>query len=843
MVKKTTDTEATPDKGTAGNGSTGQERSGKGGVFRYTLITVLGSIVAIILSSMTFQTQVLDAAQRESGDRLARAYATQYANYFNQVFAQAMRQLESASTQLDLANVIGSGDDAQMQAQARIIAASLGRRSEVFILGRQSSLTQLTLGFAAQDMASRVLRNEPVPPEIIPLKERPLLLVASPIRDAASATVGVLLVGFDLVDIGANLKYFDTNAGLLVLEQALGEGEAPMVVLQNGSEALRDNSPYVDAAQTSSQRFTVRFWLNPQLVTTSLGALLWGVAVGAMVFVLLSILATSLLTTRAIKRNASMLLQFAESLVKRVPPPAGIHFDMDLFEDVALSLRRTARAVGNGGKAVAGTELPFDQIAATPRATAGRATASAEATAAVEAPAAVDAEIFRAYDIRGVVGQSLTDEVMQLLGKAIGTEVLDAGGKAVYVGRDGRLSGPQLSAALIQGITSTGCNVMDLGMVPTPLVYFAAATTQVKSGISMTGSHNPPDYNGLKIVINGETLAEQRIQSLRARIMGRDFRSGNGKAETFDIATKYLNHIRDDIVLARPMKVVVDCGNGVAGATAPQLLKSLGCEVVPLFCDVDGHFPNHHPDPSKPENLRDLIARVAAENADIGLAFDGDGDRLGVVTPKGEVIWPDRLMMLYARDVLMRSPGADILFDVKCTRDLASVISQAGGRPVMWRTGHSLIKAKLKETKALLAGEMSGHIFFNDRWFGFDDAMYSAARLLEILSLEVAPVDEVFAEFPLNVSTPELHISVTEAAKFRLVDALQKQGQFGDGNVNTIDGVRVDYPDSWGLVRASNTTPVLVCRFEGRTADDLEKVQDIFREQLLKIDSNLRIPF
>jgi len=396
---------------------------------------------------------------------------------------------------------------------------------------------------------------------------------------------------------------------------------------------------------------------------------------------------------------------------------------------------------------------------------------------------------------------------------------------------------------LIDGITSTGCNVVNLGMVPTPVVYFACANTAIKSGICLTGSHNPPDYNGLKIVINGETLAEQRIQALKQRIKRQDFRAGKGTAEALDISGKYLERIRDDIVLARTMNIVVDCGNGVAGALAPQLLSSLGCKVIPIFCDVDGHFPNHHPDPSNPDNLADLIARVIAEKADLGLAFDGDGDRIGVVTPQGKVIWPDRLMMLYARDLLMRNPGADIIFDVKCSRDLAMVISQHGGRPIMGRTGHSLIKAKLKETGAALAGEMSGHIFFNDRWFGFDDAIYAAARLLEILSLEVAGADELFAQFPSSVSTPELHISVNEDSKFRIVDALQKQGEFGDGSINTIDGVRVDYPNSWGLVRASNTTPMLVARFEGRTSEDLGTVREIFRAQLLKVEPSLRIPF
>ncbi|UVE19819.1 phosphomannomutase/phosphoglucomutase [Pseudomonas sp. LS44] len=461
---------------------------------------------------------------------------------------------------------------------------------------------------------------------------------------------------------------------------------------------------------------------------------------------------------------------------------------------------------------------------------------------AIAAPK-LPASIFRAYDIRGVVGETLTRETAYWVGRAVGAESLAQGEPNVSVGRDGRLSGPELVQALIQGLVEAGCEVSDIGMVPTPVLYYAANVLAGKSGVMLTGSHNPPDYNGFKIMIAGDTLANEQIQALRQRIDNNDLPSGQGSVEQVEILDRYFKQIRDDIALAKPLKVVVDCGNGAAGVIAPQLIEALGCTVIPLFCEVDGNFPNHHPDPGKPENLVDLIAKVKEEKADLGLAFDGDGDRVGVVTNTGTIIYPDRLMMLFAKDVVSRNPGADVIFDVKCTRRLGALISGYGGRPVMWKTGHSLIKKKMKENGALLAGEMSGHIFFKERWFGFDDGIYSAARLLEILSLDKRDAEHVFSAFPVDVSTPEINIQVTEESKFSLIDALQSGGQWGEGSITTLDGVRVDYPKGWGLVRASNTTPVLVLRFEGDTAEELERIQAIFRAQLNLVAPDLTLPF
>jgi len=456
----------------------------------------------------------------------------------------------------------------------------------------------------------------------------------------------------------------------------------------------------------------------------------------------------------------------------------------------------------------------------------------------------IDASIFKAYDIRGIVDKTLTEDAVVQIGRAIGSEAKARGESKICIGRDGRISGPSLIQCLTQGLLATGCDVVDVGMVPTPLLYYAAYELGTGSGIMLTGSHNPPDYNGLKMVLAGVTLSGDDIQALRTRIIDNELVSGEGEYTSINVADSYIKRVTDDIKLARPMKIVVDCGNGVAGEAAPRLLKALGCDVTELFCEIDGNFPNHHPDPSQPENLKDLIQGVLQQKADIGLAFDGDGDRLGVITPDGAVIWADRQMMLYARDILSRNPGGEIIFDIKCTTHLAHIIEQAGGKATMWKTGHSFIKAKLKETGALLAGEMSGHIFFKERWYGFDDALYTAARLLEILSNDERNATEIFAALPDSVNTPELKLEMEEGEHFKLIDKLVANATFNDAKLTTIDGIRADFSDGFGLVRASNTTPCLVFRFEADTESALKRIQNQFRQLVNdNADGRVKIPF
>jgi phosphomannomutase/phosphoglucomutase len=457
----------------------------------------------------------------------------------------------------------------------------------------------------------------------------------------------------------------------------------------------------------------------------------------------------------------------------------------------------------------------------------------------------VTASIFKAYDIRGIVGETLTDDVVYDIGRAIGSEAAARGQDRVCVARDGRLSGPDFIAALSQGLRDAGRDVIDLGRVPTPVLYFATYYLETGSGVMVTGSHNPPNYNGFKIMLDGETLSGETIQQLRQRIEQGDLVSdGQGKLEQVDINEVYLDRICSDIKLQRPLKVVVDCGNGVAGELASALLRRLGCEVTELYCDIDGTFPNHHPDPSKPENLQDLIAAMPREHADIGLAFDGDGDRLGVVDTSNTIIWPDRQMMLYAADVLSRNPGAEIIYDVKSTGNLAKVITAHGGKATMSKTGHSLIKARMKQSGALLAGEMSGHIFFKERWYGFDDGLYTMARLLEILSADPRSSQDIFAALPNAIGTPELNVHFAhEGEHFAFMERFIARVDFAGAEIITIDGIRANFSDGWGLVRASNTTPSLVIRFEADNQAALERIQQDFRAAMLAADATLELPF
>jgi len=462
-----------------------------------------------------------------------------------------------------------------------------------------------------------------------------------------------------------------------------------------------------------------------------------------------------------------------------------------------------------------------------------------------KAGVAIDRGIFRAYDVRGVVGKTLDTGVAELLGQAIGSLMQQQGLLDIVVGRDGRLSGPELAEGLIKGLRKAGRNVIDIGMAPTPVVYFAAYHLRAGSCVSVTGSHNPPDYNGFKIVVGGETLSGDAITDLYDRIAeDRLFYAEKpGEARSQDVSEDYVQRIAGDVQIDRPLKIVVDAGNGVAGDIGPRVLAAIGAEVTPLYCEIDGTFPNHHPDPSEPHNLEDLIRMVGRLDADLGIAFDGDGDRLGVVTRDGQNIFPDRLLMLFAQDVLERNPGAMIIYDVKCTGRLPGHILRHGGSPLMWKTGHSLIKAKMRETGAELAGEMSGHFFFKERWYGFDDGIYAAARLLEILSVQPDTPSATLAALPDGVSTPEIKVDAPEGDPHSFVERFRAAAQFEGARLSTIDGLRVDFADGWGLVRASNTTPVLVMRFDADTAAALQRIQQAFREQLLALKPDLALPF
>ena len=455
----------------------------------------------------------------------------------------------------------------------------------------------------------------------------------------------------------------------------------------------------------------------------------------------------------------------------------------------------------------------------------------------------LDPHIFRAYDIRGVVEIALTPDVVEVIGQALGSLYPQC--KTVVVGRDGRLSSKTLSARLSQGLITSGVNVIDIGEVPTPILYYATHKFNTGSGVMVTGSHNPPEYNGLKMVMDSKTLHGDDIQSIYQCLEENMLvKNAPGKIQHEDLMDDYIERITSDVKLSKPLRIGIDCGNGVAGPAALKLFKKLGCEVIDLYCEIDGTFPNHHPNPSEPENLDELIDIVKKNNLDIGLAFDGDGDRVGVIDNKGVVLWADRQMMLYSRDVLERNPGAKIIFDVKSSRNLGAVIEQAGGEPIMWKTGHSFIKNKMAETGALLAGEMSGHIFFKERWYGFDDALYSAARLLEIITNQDLSTSELFATLPDAVSTPEIIVHLDkDGAQHAFVQKFANQAKLPNAQITTIDGIRADYEHGWGLVRASNTTPAIVIRFEAENDSVMEEIKSAFRKEMSKVDANLTLPF
>lgn len=706
------------------------------------------------------------------------------------------------------------------------------------------------LSFAHQDMVLRIAAGNKVTPEISYYEKEQVVTFARPVKDGGQVAA-VMLLSMPFKPLSDSLTRFAPAAGTLELVQRNGSERAVILSAGGGLEVGE-----VEVASPSrNPGWEVRFAPvktlgrdNPvELMILGFGALS-ALLVGGLLLAMLFML------QKRMQADAEALDAFCENFLRygtRNKPR--VHFEscatlLASIEQYGAELRAGKIVVkhehhdalanlpagGDATELLGGAPAPSKPVVA-PQG-AGHAPAKSEGVA-------VPAEIFRAYDIRGIVGKGLDESVARAIGLAIGSEALARGEQTVVVGRDGRLSGPQMSAALIDGLRASGRDVIDVGMVPTPVLYFAAKTIGTGSGVMITGSHNPGDYNGFKIMIAGDTLAGEEIQALRQRIEKGDFSAGGGNLSQQNVVQDYVDRVNGDIVMARPLKVVVDAGNGVAGAIAPRVLEAMGCEVIPLFCEVDGNFPNHHPDPSKPENLEDLIGVVAANNADIGIAFDGDADRIGIVTPSGKNIFPDRLMMLLSKHVLTTNPGADIIFDVKCTRDLSALVSRLGGRPVMSKTGHSFIKSKLKETGAALAGEMSGHIFFNDRWFGFDDAIYAAGRVLEILSLENDDADVVFAEFPENPSTPEITIPVPESKKFALVEALKSKAKFSDANIITIDGLRVELPDAWGLIRASNTSPCIVARFEGRTPAALAAVQSRFRTLLASVDGTIEIPF
>ncbi|HEY9032222.1 MAG TPA: phosphomannomutase/phosphoglucomutase [Kangiella sp.] len=590
--------------------------------------------------------------------------------------------------------------------------------------------------------------------------------------------------------------------------------------------------------------WSIAFWQGTGNFLATAGLLPILLMLGAVIALLIAALMPMLSLQRLLNKDARDFIQGIDD--QHMPN----NFSLKFFNDMASSYRR-----------VAGLKEPVEEVQSEEVEESGLdiedEAGEEEKSAKPEKQASlsngdydletisheISADIFREYDVRGRVDKDFDAGVVYALGLAIGSEAYSRGEQNVVVARDGRLSSPDLHEALKQGLVDSGRDVIDLGMVPTPLLYFATHKLDTHSGVMLTGSHNPSNHNGLKIVLAGETLHGKDVKALYTRIREQDFLSGNGQVTEHQIEQQYLEEVASNVKVDKPLKLVIDSGNGVTGNIAPRLFQALGCDVIGLHTTIDGNFPNHHPDPNHAKNLQDVIAMVLQEKADVGLAFDGDGDRLGVIDNQGNVIWTDRLMMLFAMDVLSRKNGAEIIYDVKCTRHLPEIITKHGGHPIIWKTGHSLMKAKMQETGAQLGGEGSGHIYFKERWYGFDDALYAAARLLEILSKDPRSLAEVFEPLPQSLETEEINVPVADKIKFKLIEVLIKKAQFGEGRISTIDGIRVEYPDRWLLARASNTTPSIVVKFEADSSEGLEQVKTLLREQLLAIAPKLKVNF
>ncbi|MDO6822396.1 phosphomannomutase/phosphoglucomutase [Marinobacter sp. 1_MG-2023] len=841
--------------------------------FSQALVVLLAGIAAVALVYFL----VLQPAADKRFDAWKTAEADAAAQRINQYLALMQQSVNGLATQPHVVDTLmeradtGAVEQKLITAMPGVKAAFLFPYRRIPRTGNGSEL----LGFAGLELARRAENGQPLYPDAFPRENQWYIQMASPVRNPVSkAVVGSILMVFDASMMQPLLAVVNTRlGGELALIQTVAGASRPFVGRANGATGA--NAAETRALANPDWTVSYRPGSAPE---PAVSILMVGILVGVPALVA-SLLVWWLLISaqKGLRREVTNLIQWAHKVFggERQKLPS-FQWDMVasagevLYRLSQVTDKRLAKAAENvrpkpmkGSKVAESVdaeplfqdkELPDIDMLDGDEDVLGFGSGNSDSSffAGGDMPGVeetgepsveISPGIFRAYDIRGIVGETLSAPIVERIGAAIGSEAISRGLPSLCIGYDGRHSSPDLADALARGVMASGCDVIQIGAVPTPVLYFATHHLETGSGVMVTGSHNPANYNGLKIMLGGETLSGDAIKALYRRVQSGDLAAGRGTQSSEDVRRAYLDRIVGDIAVAAPLKVVVDAGNGIAGELGPILIEELGCEVVPLYCDVDGDFPNHHPDPGKPANLADLIEKVKSEGADLGIAFDGDGDRLGLVTNSGKIIWPDRLLMLFARDVVSRNPGADVLYDVKCSRRLAGVISEAGGRPIMWKTGHSLMKAKMKETGALLAGEMSGHIFFAERWYGFDDGLYSAARLLEILGIEDRHSDEVFEDFPEDISTPELNVEVTESSKFSIMDTLANEGEFGDGNVSNIDGIRVDYADGWGLCRASNTTPMLVLRFEAETQEALDRIKGVFRDALKKAAPDLVAEF
>lgn len=815
----------------------------------YWAMGVMGLLLltTIAWAALFFQSQTATNAQHK---RHTLAASQAIAASLELLIQQRRELIKGLAGQPQLAQVFALGDPDAIQSEQERLKQLIPDALLVRLLPLGFSEPDTTqtpnMGYASLLMLRRAeSRDGVLPSEVHQFgTKHQHIAIAAGVRGSAEGTVlGVIHVAFPAIGLQQLLDAVDDYAGRVELQQIVPDA-APFVVASKGAE--------VSAGRNPDRVFTVQgaIWQLALWGAAGTGLTIADMSLMFAPGILLFLLSAAMLFAlaqqlgKALKKDQHTILTLFEALTSGRPPkcPPAALVDLQPTLDVLehqIKEYRTHQAEKFKAKPSAlesvGTGIMVDEEQPE--------TVSRMIPMSLGEPVDISPSIFRAYDIRGVVGETLTEEVVALLAQGIGSEMFERGYQAVLVARDARTSSDSLQSALIQGLKASGRDVIDIGMVPTPLLNYAVHELNIECGVMITGSHNPPQYNGLKLVIGGESPTTDGIQTLRRRIDARQLLQGEGSFDSQEIVTDYIERIVADVRLGQPLKIVVDCGNAAASVVAPELYRQLGCEVVELYCTVDGRFPNHHPDPGDPRNMQALRKAVVEHQAALGLAFDGDGDRLGVVDSSGKLIWPDRLLMYLAIDVLTREPGGDIIYDVKCSRHLANVILSNGGRPLMWKTGHSNLKSKMKETNALLAGEFSGHIMFSERWYGFDDGIYTGARLLEILSLDYRTSAEIFAELPEGLSTPEYTLPLDEGRAQEIMQAIDQQPDMPGARLVKIDGLRAEFEQGWGLIRASNTTPALLFRFEADSEDGLAQVQSVFRDLLAKVAPDLTAPF
>jgi phosphomannomutase / phosphoglucomutase len=829
-------------------GENANKSRGGRGVRSYWLIAVFGLMLLTLLalSAVYYQSQTTYRARQV---QQTRAAAQAIAGALEAIIQQRRKLIEGLARQPELIALFEQGDAAALRAEQDRLTRLVPDALQVRLLpaGITEPDTELkpNMGYASLQLVRQAERQDGV----LPVQAHQFgsadqhIAIAAGVRSApGEQAVGVIHAAYSSAGLQQLLEAVDDYAGRVALQQ-ITPNKAPFTLVSKGPE-VGNGVPPDHVLSIQGSIWQLAYWGGVG-ASLSIMEMLMLMAPELLVFILASVMLflLSQRMVKALRKDQHTILTIFEGFTTGRPlkTPSATLGDLQPTLDVLEHQFKDFRS------------SMADRVKSQPITTeyAGGITVDEEVPEATGQPRVgfneavqMPPTIFRAYDIRGVVGEALTEEVVALLGHGIGSEIFEKGFQSVLVARDARNSSDTLQSALIQGLKASGRDVIDIGLVPTPLLNYAVHERNIECGVIVTGSHNPPQYNGLKLVIGGESPSSHEIQDLRRRIDAHQLLQGDGSFDSVDVVDDYIERVVSDIRLGQPLKVVVDCGNGAASVVAPELYRQLGCEVVELYCTVDGSFPNHHPDPGDPRNMRALQKAVLEHQAALGLAFDGDGDRLGVVDSSGKLIWPDRLLMYLAIDVLSREPGGDIIYDVKCSRHLANVILSNGGRPLMWKSGHSNLKNKMKETHALLAGEFSGHIMFSERWYGFDDGLYAGARLLEILSLDYRTSAEVFSELPEGLTTPEYTLPLGEGRSQEVMKAVdQMKDLLPDARLVKIDGLRAEFEQGWGLMRASNTTPALLFRFESDSEAGLEQVQSIFRDLLTKVAPDLTAPF